>query len=282
MIKILPRLPPEPTIHNAPRLSGPSQDLERALVILQLDDEIPHYTAAMVAGSAWSIGSEEIKRQTTNMRRYAKKHLMGDPRQVVIQRDEAWPAAAWQEILYGDTHLMASEIIRSVCALHDKNRKEKKKNIDYWYEGDEQKIIQWDRSNGETPPLPDSHRPPTIELDIQIVDASTKEKVKHHCKWHILPLIIAGMLLLYTVPNPVPEPSLLGDMNLAELSMREYMNLEVITHSRSQKAPPPAAQDERELHWVSGKKIDQYFPPPILMSVNQYSWPKKDLNSLDL
>jgi len=207
---------------------------------------------------------------------------MGDPRQIELQRDEAWPAAAWQEILYGDTHLKASEIIRSVCNLHEKDRKAKKKQVDYWYDGSNNKIIRWDLSNGAAPKLPESHLPRASELALHVADAPTKAKFKPQKKRYILSIVAAASLLLSTIPNRTTSSFSLEDVPLNKLTMSDYLTLSIpLAVNIDQTIPSPKASKRRS-QWESSNATFPFPPPPIAMSVSQYSWSGKEGQNLDL
>jgi len=287
VIRIFPIPPPAPTLHNTRLVSGRPQDLERAILILQLDPE-EHYTSLMVSGTGWKTGSKEYGRQAHAFRRWARKLPKPDTK---VRGDNAWTGEQWQQLLYGQVHKKASELIQTICDLDESNRKNRRKGIEYWFDQKPNKITEIDTKKGERPILPDTHHPPTKSLSLQVNRENNNAKRKR-AKNKILNLIHISIsifftaLVIITLLQLYPKkegPEERRPQNLNNLTLVEYISLSEYPLVRNDKKPPPIDIQTIGQNWKDMESDTQNIEPPIFtLSARQFTWTEANSKKYDL
>ncbi len=276
MIRIypLPALPP--TDENASQLGGPTQDLERAIVILQLK-EGQFYTPATVALHAWEKGTKEYKKQCRRLQGMARKYLK-HRENVKIKGVDAWPPEFWRDALFAGIYRKASEIILLVCEKDEEHREAGREKMAYWFDPSSNRIIERDLDHELPPELPASHLLENIEITFEESRPSWKHETTIQSSvwksWRATS-ILAMLLLLaigfifhfddeeYDVPTMKnyffhqEESMMVDDYIKATANNRRYLE---------QGAAPPLAH-QRTLNWEkndSGPNQLAKVKPPYL------------------
>jgi len=284
VIRIFPERPPEQTQENARLYQGQQQDLERALVIQQLQDG-QYYTAVSAAATAWQVGSEEHKRQRRVLQQWARKYLKQNDQNGV----DKWSASEWRDVLFAQIFHKGVQVINQVCDQDDAHRSAGRLNMEYWFDPRGEIVLECNRDITTSPELPESHRVPNQRVQFKGITRVSEagDNVGQTIKSRTPPyahlgLIVGAIFFIFTALThwrSNPERKYLSE-EVTRLSVRDYL----LTHKKPLQISSgvrPATTEERSYQWKDdpntiGPIIE---PPPFFMTQNLEFGPHESLSS---